>query len=77
MTFIFSVLLWPDLDLDLLKNGLRSHAVFFLCIQRHFEFELFAARLTDLRTQNIKTPYLPLAWLDLTSNIDLKMLRMD
>ena len=41
------------------------------------EFELFAARLTDSRDQNVKTRFWHLTFPDPTHEINLKMLSMD
>ena len=52
VNFIFSDFLWPDLDIDLRKHGLRAHALLFRHITSTLgEFDLFAAPLTDPRGQ--------------------------
>ena len=51
----YSVLLWPALDHEVFKYGLRIHVVPFLDIYQHpIELELFLAHLTDPRAPNVK-----------------------
>ena len=57
VTFIFSDLLWPDLDI--FKYDIRTHAVPSLAYDIIFgEFEVFVASLTDPRVKTVKTVFL-------------------
>ena len=48
-------LLWPDLDVDLSRYDLCTHADFQICTSTVCEFGLFAACLTDSTATNVFT----------------------
>ena len=56
MTFIYSDILLPNLDIDLTQHGIRADTLPFLDIYRCFgEFKFCAIRLTVSSAQNVKT----------------------